>query len=61
MTHATELSTNVNVGLNIDKRTAETCLHLVQLYINSHSGMFVAEKRKENGEIEYIIEEWRKP
>ena len=61
MTHATELPININVGLNIDKRTAETCLHLVQLYINSHDGAFVSEKRNEKGEAEYFIEEWKKP
>lgn len=51
------VTVNVNVGINIDKRTAETCLHLVQMYVNSHDGVCVAADWKPNGEVVYTLEE----
>lgn len=32
---------NVNVSMTIDKQTAETCLHLVQMYVNSHDDVTI--------------------
>lgn len=48
----TEIRIDVNCELHVDSRTADTCLHLVQVYVNENPGVRLLQKRRENGEIE---------
>ena len=49
-----ELTIDVKANLNIDRRTAETCLRLVEMYCNS-SGVTIIPNRKMDGEYEYTL------
>ena len=51
----TSVTINVNVGMTIDKRTAETCLHLVQMYVNSHDDVTIVADREANGDVIYRL------
>ena len=52
-----ELTIEVKAGINIDRKTAETCLKLVELYVNNTGNVIVAH-REENGTLTFsFIEE----
>lgn len=46
---------DVNVRMTIDKRTAENCLHLVQMYVNSHDFVSVVVDKEPNGDVIYRL------
>lgn len=50
----TEIKIDVNCELHVDSRTASTCLHLVQIYMNANPDMGLQQKRRKNGEIELL-------
>lgn len=50
-----DITVKVNASFNVDQRTAEACLKLVEIYINSAPVKLVGE-RKENGETELHYE-----
>lgn len=56
MAKATEITVDVNCNLQVDGKTALTCLHLVQIYLNHNSGVKLSQKRLENGEVELFYE-----
>jgi hypothetical protein len=45
----------VKTRLGVDRRTAETCLHLVETYCNANS-MHLLANRMLNGELEFSFE-----
>lgn len=58
---AQELTVNVNCDLTVSKETAETCLKLVELYVNSHENLNVFGKRNDDGSVSlYFKEGWEK-
>ena len=50
----TDITIDVKASLNVDRRTAETCLRLVEMYCNS-SGVTIIPNRKMDGEYEYTL------
>jgi predicted aconitase len=46
----TSITVNVSTKLEVDQRTAETCLRLVEAYINRHRNIGIACEPYENGE-----------
>ena len=44
-----EITINVNANLCVDQRTAETCLKLVETYMNSTGSTLLCEKAKDGG------------
>lgn len=56
MAKATEdLTLEVKAKLTVDRATAEACLKMVELYVNS-SGVNVMADRLENGELKFYYE-----
>lgn len=55
-----ELTVNVNCGLTVTKETAETCLKLVELFVNSHKGLDVYGNRNDDGSVSFYFKENRK-
>lgn len=55
MSKETSIEVIVNMRLDADKKTAETCLRIVEAHINAH-GMKIAQKELENGEVELRYE-----
>lgn len=53
--NATTLTVTINAKLDVDRKTAETCLRLVEAYVNAN-GVRIICNRKENGEEEYSFE-----
>ena len=54
-----ELTVNVSCDLTVTKETAETCLKLVELYVNSHKNLNVFRKRNDDGSVSlYFKEGW---
>lgn len=51
----TSITVTVNMRLDADKKTAETCLRVVEAYINAH-GLRVKQNRREDGEMELSYE-----
>ena len=49
-----EPTIDVKANLNVDRRTAETCLRLVEIYCNQN-GVTVIPNRNMNGEYEYTL------
>ena len=54
MAKLTDITIDVKANLNVDRRTAETCLRLVEMYCNS-SGVTIIPNRKMDGEYEYTL------
>lgn len=55
-----ELTVNVNCDLTVSKETAETCLKLVELFVNSHEGLDVYGERNDDGSVSlYFKESWK--
>lgn len=52
---AEDLTLEVKAKLTVDRATAEACLKMVELYVNSNSVNVVAEK-SENGELKFYYE-----
>ena len=52
---AEDLTIEVKAKLNVDRATAENCLKMVELYVNS-SGVNVMVDRLENGEVQFYYE-----
>ena len=49
-----EITIDVKANLNVDRRTAETCLRLVEMYCNS-SGVTIIPNRMTGGEYQYYL------
>ena len=47
-----DITIDVKANLTVDRRTAETCLRLVEIYVNANSVM-IEGHRKEDGEYEF--------
>ena len=52
---AEDLTFEVKAKLTVDRATAEACLKMVELYVNS-SGINVMADRLENGELKFYYE-----
>lgn len=52
-----ELTVNVNCDLTVTKETAETCLKLVELFVNSHENLNVCGNRKVDGSVSLYFKE----
>lgn len=50
-----ELIVNVKTDLTVDKKTAEVCLKLVELYVN-HNDVIVLIDKKEDESLEFHFE-----
>ena len=50
----TDITIDVKANLNVDRRTAETCLRLVEMYCNS-SGVTIIPNRTTDGEYQYYL------
>ena len=55
MSGKTSIEVIVNMRLDADAKTAETCLRVVEAYINAHN-LKVVQKELENGEVGLIYE-----
>lgn len=53
-----ELTVNVNCDLTVTKETAETCLKLVELFVNSHEGLNVCGTRNDDGSVSLYFKKW---
>lgn len=49
---ASELTVTINAKLDVDRKTAETCLRLVEAFVNANGADIVCHKQ-DNGEIAY--------
>jgi hypothetical protein len=47
-----ELTVTINAKLDVDRKTAETCLRLVEAFVNANPVDLICHKR-ENGELEF--------
>ena len=54
-TNKSEVEVTVNLSMNIDKYTAEGCLKIVEMFVNSSNARVVAD-REPNGEVRYHYE-----
>ena len=52
---AEELTVEVKAKMTVDKRTAEGCLHLVEMFVNDTGAQIIADK-DENGEMRFHYE-----
>lgn len=50
--NASELTVTINAKLDVDRQTAETCLRLVEAYVNAN-GLNIICTHKENGELSF--------
>lgn len=50
-----ELTFEVKAKMTVDKATAEACLKMVELYVNSNGINLMADK-SENGEVQFYYE-----
>jgi hypothetical protein len=55
MAKISDMTVEVKAKLEVDRRTAETCLRLVEIFCNANSVRITA-RRMENGEHEYYFE-----
>lgn len=55
MSKATSIEIIVNMRLDADIKTAETCLRVVEAYINAH-GLKVVQEELESGEVDLNYE-----
>lgn len=53
---ANEITVKVSCDLTVDENTAKACLQLVQIYLNSHANIRLAQNQLENGEVELNYE-----
>lgn len=53
MSKATELTVIINAKLDVDKKTAETCLALIEAFMNNHPDVEIMCTQLETGEREY--------
>lgn len=51
-----DLTVKVKAKLDVDRKTAEACLKLVEIYVNA-SGVNVAVHRKDDGELSFEFED----
>ena len=49
---ATELTVTINAKLDVDRKTAETCLRLVEAFVNANPVDLLCHKL-DNGELEF--------
>ena len=47
-----ELTVTINAKLDVDRKTAETCLRLVEAFVNANPVDLICHKQ-ENGELEF--------
>lgn len=52
---ANELTVEVKAKMTVDKRTAEDCLHLVEMFVNDTGAQIIADKDA-NGEMRFHYE-----
>ena len=52
---ANELTVEVKAKMTVDKRTAEGCLHLVEMFVNDTGAQIIADKDA-NGEMRFHYE-----
>lgn len=45
------IAVDIDCNLNVSRDTAEACLKLVELYMNSNEDCFLATERDENGKL----------
>lgn len=50
-----ELTVTINAKLDVDKKTAETCLRLVEAFVNAN-GVNIMCDREENGELHFYYD-----
>lgn len=50
-----EVTVEVKAEITVDEKTAETCLRLLELYINSHPDMDIIEHSDERGCVRYEL------
>lgn len=53
-----EVVVNVTAKLSVDRKTAEACLKMVEIYINANSDQYIEITKTENGEQEMKFKEW---
>ena len=51
----TGVDVTVNLSMNIDKSTAEGCLKIVEMYVNTNKARVIAD-REPNGEVRFHYE-----
>ena len=49
------LTVTINANLDVDSKTAENCLLLVEKYVNANN-VFISVDRDQNGEVHYHYE-----
>lgn len=54
-TNKPEVEVTVNLSMNIDKSTAEGCLKIVEMFVNTSNARVVAD-REPNGDVRYHYE-----
>jgi hypothetical protein len=61
MGNLNDLSANaeINVALNVDFRTARTCLAIVEMYLNQHDTECLVIENNEPGAWDLRIKDWR--
>ena len=52
---ANEITVEVKTKMTVDRRTAEGCLHLVEMFVNDTGAQIVVDK-DENGEMRFRYE-----
>ena len=52
MAKLSELTVTINAKLDVDRKTAETCLRLVEAYVNANPVDLICHKQ-DNGELEF--------
>lgn len=55
MAKATEITVDVKAKLSVDRKTAETCLRLLEIYVNEND-VEIFGNRKEDGTVEFEFE-----
>lgn len=50
-----ELTVTINAKLDVDRKTAETCLRLVEAYVNANN-VFIMCNKSPNGEVSFWYE-----
>lgn len=63
MAKITSVTVDVNCALSVTRDTAEACLKLVELYLNSNKGCMLRTIRDESGKVKLCLtseEEWMK-
>lgn len=48
-----QLTVTINARLDVDRNTAETCLRLVEAYVNGHHPVKIECQQQENGELKF--------